>query len=255
MKIRHKELLLAFVCLIAVAICSGQIDTTSKKETDSLLAKLLLDLPKSGQADFINEFKKMSIEERKSLVEMMEYFSSVPRSSKKQLIQNVDTNYNNIRAAQNFFKKIIPKEYSIYIEFKPPDKYLKLAESVDFWVEKANNPGEGSKQVFREWDVELRSKKFDSLLSLTPFSRDEIQQLKIYLDKANCISISNMDKNEIGFARSGMGKYSYMIFEKPLTNEEIKKFNDGCTYIFHKNNIVLVYGGGAVGPQCFPDND
>ena len=54
-------------------------------------------------------------------------------------------------------------------------------------------------------------------------------------------------------ARSGMGKYSLKLFDIDLTNDQIKQYNDGCTYIFYKKNIVLEYGGGAVGSQCFPD--
>ena len=75
----------------------------------------------------------------------------------------------------------------------------------------------------------------------------------MYLDKANCISVYNKDAIEIGYARSGMGKYSYLIFDKSLTEEEKDKYNNGCEYIFYKDNIVLEYGGGAIGSQCFPD--
>lgn len=101
----------------------------------------------------------------------------------------------------------------------------------------------------------MKSNKLDSLLNLTTLKRKDLQELKKYLDKANCISISNGKEFEIGFARSGMGKYSYLIFDNPLTKDEIERYNNGCEYIFYKKNIVLEYGGGAVGSQCFPDKD
>ena len=50
-----------------------------------------------------------------------------------------------------------------------------------------------------------------------------------------------------------MGKYYYLVFDDNLSQNEIEEFNDGCTYIFYKNNIVLKYSGGTIGPQCFPD--
>jgi hypothetical protein len=50
-----------------------------------------------------------------------------------------------------------------------------------------------------------------------------------------------------------MGKYFYELFDDDLTQEQIKQYNDSCTHIFYKKNIVLEYGGGAVGSQCFPD--
>ena len=48
-----------------------------------------------------------------------------------------------------------------------------------------------------------------------------------------------------------MGVYMYKVFDEPLDDKLTEKYNDGCTYIFHEENIVLEYGGGAVGPQCF----
>ena len=77
--------------------------------------------------------------------------------------------------------------------------------------------------------------------------------IKKLLADANCVSIENGDITTVGFARSGMGKYSFKLFDKDLSSEQIKEYNDGCMYIFHKKNIVLEYGGGAVGSQCFPD--
>ena len=73
------------------------------------------------------------------------------------------------------------------------------------------------------------------------------------MDKANCISISGKDPVVIGWQRSGMGIFSYNIFKKNLEEKKIKDYNDGCTYIFYKDNIVLEFGGGAFGIQCFPE--
>ena len=226
----------------------------SNRETDTLLSKFLKDLPKEAQADFLKEYEKMSPAQRKQMLEMMDVFSSMPQSSKKELIQNIDTNYSQVAALKDYFKKIVPSDYAIYIEFQPPNKILKQDESIDLWVFKKNNSDQYD-VIFQEWNVELKSAKLDSLLRLTPLTRHNLQELKAYLDKANCISISNRDVCEIGYARSGMGKYSYLIFDKPLNDEEKKQYNNGCSYIFYKDNIVLEYGGGAVGSQCFPDRE
>ena len=69
----------------------------------------------------------------------------------------------------------------------------------------------------------------------------------------SCISIAGKDPVVIGWQRSGMGKFSYNIFDKNLEENKIKDYNDGCTYVFYKDNIVLEYGGGAIGMQCFPE--
>jgi hypothetical protein len=234
----------------------GQSDTlNSKQRSDSILNKILEGLPKESHQEIIEANKKMSDEQRSEMLMMMDFLSSMPISSKKQLIQNVDTNYSNILALKTFFKSIVPSNYSIYIEFKQPEKILKLDESIDFWVFRNATKTNNTEVVFQEWNIELKSKKLDSLLSLTTLTRKDLIELKKYIEKANCISVSNREEFEIGFARSGMGKYSYLIFDKPLSKEEQKKYNDGCYYIFYKDNIVLEYGGGAIGSQCFPDRE
>lgn len=57
--------------------------------------------------------------------------------------------------------------------------------------------------------------------------------------------------NNIGFARSGMGKYSYKLFDNQLTENQKQRYNNGCEYIFYKDSVVLEYGGGTIRPQCF----
>ena len=82
----------------------------------------------------------------------------------------------------------------------------------------------------------------------------KIKGIKSKLDEANCISVSKSGKvYTIGFQRSGMGKYHYKIFENWSIDEIKKKFNDGCLYKYYKENVVLEYGGGAIGMQCFED--
>ena len=87
------------------------------------------------------------------------------------------------------------------------------------------------------------------------WNQNTLKFIQKLLTEANCISIKNGKMTNIGFARSGMGKYSYNIFENKLDQKEISEFNDGCTYIYYKDNIVLEYGGGAIGPQCFPNKN
>ncbi|GGH66749.1 hypothetical protein GCM10011379_21260 [Filimonas zeae] len=224
-----------------------------KAQKDTLLEKVLKDMPDESRKAFLKEYNKMSVAKRKEMLEALSFFNVMPVSSKKQLIQNVDTNYAAILVLKTFFNSLVPDEYSIYIEFKEADTFAGFDESIDFWVSRKSKDVEGKEMVFQQWDVELKSPKLDSLLQLTPLKNSDLQELKKYLDKAHCISVSNGVVFEVGFGRSGMGKYTYLLFDKPLTDVEQKDYNDGCRYIFYKNNIVLGYHGGAIGPQCFPD--
>jgi succinate dehydrogenase flavin-adding protein (antitoxin of CptAB toxin-antitoxin module) len=247
--------ILTFFLTAIILVSFGQSKPAkAKTETDTLLNKFLKDMPEEARAGFLQEYNKMSPEQRKQMVELIDGFSSMPQSSKKQLVQNIDTNYAQIAALKDYFNKIVPPDYGIYIEFQPPSKILRQDESIDLWVFRKNNSNQYD-AVFQEWNVELKSAKLDSLLRLTPLTRHNLQELKACLDKANCISISNRGVCEIGYARSGMGKYSYLVFDHPLNGEEKKQYNNGCTYIFYKDNIVLEYGGGAIVSQCFPDKE
>ena len=74
------------------------------------------------------------------------------------------------------------------------------------------------------------------------------------MDKADCIQIESGEPTKIGWQRSGMGMFSYNVFDKPIPDSLKKQYNDSCTYIFYNKKLVLEYGGGAVGSQCFPKN-
>lgn len=102
------------------------------------------------------------------------------------------------------------------------------------------------------WNLEINSKKADSLLQSIGWTQKDLEILENKLDKANCISVANGEPTSIGWQRSGMGKFYYNVFNNNLSDSLIKQFNGGCTHIYYKDNIVLEFGGGAIGPQCFP---
>lgn len=119
------------------------------------------------------------------------------------------------------------------------------------FLEQLNNEPLNIINENRNFDLNINSTKTDSLLTTLGWTKETLKILKEKLDKAYCISVENGNPATIGFQRSGMGKYSYKVFEKPLTDRLKNRYDDGCTYIFYKDNIVLEYGGGAIGSQCF----
>lgn len=249
-----KFLIACLLCFI-VMHSYGQSDTSIVGQ-DTLLPKFLSGLPEEMHDKFLKEYKTWTPEKRKEILEFIEFMGSMPYSSKKQLIQNIDTNYNNVNALKTYFRQIVAPGYEVYIEFAPAEKLLSIGEYIDFGVDKWNPKTKRYESVFQEWSVEIKSAKLDSLLRLATLNRAQLTELKKYVDKAGCISVKNGKQFfEIGFGRSGMGKYAYLVFDEPLTKDQQKEYDDGCGYIFYKNNIVLEYRGGAVGPQCFPDKE
>ena len=163
-----------------------------------------------------------------------------PSYNKKDLIENYEARTNEIIDVKNYYKSILPDEASVEIEFKN-DKELRI-----FHVK--------SESIFQNnWDLKLNTPKVDSLLTQLNWTKNELEILKEKLDKANCISIAGNDPVVIGWQRSGMGLFSYSIFDNNLEKDKIEEYNDNCSYSFYKNNIVLKYEGGAIGPQCFQE--
>ncbi|MDD3281435.1 MAG: hypothetical protein PHC83_07670 [Bacteroidales bacterium] len=215
---------------------------------DSLFQIFLPKIPIEYRADLKAQFDTASSEDREFLL----FILSMPSSSKSELIKNIDSNsYNILRLKEKYTKEITPN-LKVYIEFQPANILLQTKESIDFFIFQEDS-SDKSIVLFQQWNLDYNSLKLDSALTIINWTKEKLFQIKSFLKDANCISIENGEPTTIGFARSGMGKYSYKIFNQNLNTEQIEKYNDGCNYIFYKENIVLEYGGGAMGPQCFPD--
>jgi hypothetical protein len=163
-----------------------------------------------------------------------------PSYDKKDLIENYEARTDEILELKNYYISILPEGASVTIEFDN-DQELGIFHVKADSIYQSN------------WNLKIKSPQVDSLLTELNWTTKELKILKEKLDNANCISISGKNPVTIGWQRSGMGKFSYNIFDSDLEKGKIEAYNDGCTYIFYKDNIVLEYGGGAIGSQCFPD--
>ena len=121
------------ICIfILCAITTSAQTNPPKAEIDSLLIRFLKGVPKERHKEFTKKYKKLNAEEKRQMSAMMDFVFSMPVSSKKQLIENIDSNYSNISALKTYFTTIVPADFSIYIEFIPPDQILNLHGSIDF---------------------------------------------------------------------------------------------------------------------------
>lgn len=162
--------------------------------------------------------------------------------SKSDLISNYESNSSQIQELASYVKNIVPKNVKVEIEFED-------SNTLTYFHVYVGGGGD------RNWDLETDSKESQTLLNKIGWNSAVLDTLKMKLDNANCISIESGEPQTIGYQRSGMGKYFYKLFDHELTAEEIKKYNDSCTYIYYKPNIVLEFGGGAIGRQCFATSE
>lgn len=161
-----------------------------------------------------------------------------PSYTKQDLIENYEKKDREILEVKAFIDSKISSDTYIDIEFDNGDLGI-------FHIKKDG--------VYNSnWNLDIDAKKTDSLLSVIGWTKNDLNTLKEKLESANCISVASGNPTKIGWQRSGMGKFFYDIFNEKLTDSLIRQYNGGCTHIYYKDNIVLEYGGGAIGPQCFP---
>lgn len=166
------------------------------------------------------------------------YYVFGPGYSKTDLIDNYGKNKEKLVALSRYINAIVPAGKEVAIEFKG-------RRSIPIFH--VRTPG----ATASNWDVAWNSPKADTLLRQLGWTHETLTILKDKLDEADCISVSNGEPCTIGYQRSGMGEYSYKLFAKSLPDSLRQKYNDGCTYIYYRDNVVLEYGGGAIGSQCF----
>jgi len=166
--------------------------------------------------------------------------------SVSDLKDNFEKNKTEIYELKRYFNEIVPKNRFVEIEFSDDNTLgrfgIKASDST---------AGDSNGSMFLEWDLKINTQRMDSIIKPMGWTRETLKTLKEKLDKANCIQIESGEPAKIGFQRSGMGMYFFNVFDKPIPDSLKVNYNDSCTYILANDTLVLEYGGGAIGRQCF----
>ncbi len=257
-----KKLAILFILILIVLKSGAQKETFNKSiNKDSLFEVVVKKLPKGIQKEYTKLYKNGNEQEKEFLLFML----CMPRSSKEELIDNFEKKKAEIFKLKEEYLKLVPANYLVEIEFEPENIVINQPKSITLKIYKQKIQNEttsksdsneverndGLEVVSQNWNMAYDSDTLHYLIKTLGWDMQTIIQIKKYLDAANCISIENNTYVTIGYARSGMGKYSYNIHDSKLTEKEIAGLKETCTHIFYKDNVVLEYGGGAIGPQCF----
>jgi len=163
-----------------------------------------------------------------------------------------DKNYSVSELKEEYYsnEKAIDDLIVYFNEIKPKDKILAIEFEDDETIGRlVIQDKESDSTFFQHWDFSKDTLITSDLKSKLGWDLETIEILKEKLDNADCISIEDDEPIKIGFKRSGMGMYSFDIFQDKMTDRN--KFNNNCQYILVSNKLALEYGGGAIGPQCF----
>jgi len=164
--------------------------------------------------------------------------------SVSELKDNFYSRETEILELKRYYNSIVPPNKSIEIEFKNNKTLFRFGIQTYYPEEKATT-------TFLDWDIEINSDKMDSLLCTIDWTQNHLMELKKKLDNANCIQIESGEPTKIGFKRSGLGMYFFVVFNEAIPDSLKNYYNDSCRYILAGERLVLEYGGGAVGQQCF----
>ena len=217
-------------------------------DKDSLFQVVIKKAHPSKVHELTKAFREGNIQTKEFLLMML----SMNKSSKVELISNLKNNENNLSTLIQKYSELVPDSLVVFIEFNPKDVILNTDESIDLRIH-SNQKNEygGIDLNFQKWNLAYDSEVLLKEIKNLGWNEKTLIEIKNLLDSSNCSSIENGKIFTVGFKRSGMGKYSYKFFDKNLNEKERAKYNDGCYYIYYERNIVLEFGGGAVGQQCF----
>ncbi|GAB5473777.1 MAG: hypothetical protein Mars2KO_18760 [Maribacter sp.] len=243
-----KIVLLAINIIVLNSITAQEFNQNINK--DSLFQVVIQKVHPSK----VEEIKKMYMEGDNTTKEFFLMMFSMPQSSKEEQIENLRTNEDNIRTLIREYSELVPDSLVVFIEFNPKDIVLSMNESIDLKIYSTRKKEKSESGIsFQEWNLPYDSKVLLDQIKKLGWTKNTLEKIKKLLDDARCRSIKNENIVTIGFSRSGMGKYYYKFFKNDLNDEEQGRHNDGCSYIFFERDIVLEFGGGAVGQQCFEE--
>ena len=97
---------------------------------DSLLKTIIKDMPESKKKEFLETYNSGNDQSKEFLL----FMYSMPKSSKKELIQNIDLNYEKINVLKTQYAKLVPANYTVSIEFNPENKIVSTKETIDLKI-------------------------------------------------------------------------------------------------------------------------
>ena len=161
------------------------------------------------------------------------------------MVDHYDENKSEIQDLIDYTSQILDKEAQMQLEFEHGkiSIFHVMGKNDSIWS--------------CHWDVHSKD-RIDSLMQVVGLNHDELQNIQRKLKKLGCISIEInprlSDYVDIGFRRVDMGMYSYRIYNRPMNAEEKKEYLDDPMFIPYTDKVLLMYGGGAIGPQSFGED-
>lgn len=156
------------------------------------------------------------------------------------MAKHYDEYHTNMKDLHSYMKDAIDNSCSIVIEFEKKEPGI-------FHIAKG-------KEYSQHWNEDAIRLK-DSLMVAIGLTPEEYKTIREKLKQMECIGIEysqyTPEEIQIHFRRVGMGRYSYNIYSRPLTEEEKCNAIEDYALIPYNEHCIFEYGGGAIGLQTF----
>jgi len=161
--------------------------------------------------------------------------TSEKKHSKKDAIENYNKREKEIIELVEYFTSKVPDNKDVSFGLGGNDNQF------DIGVSAANGIIDSNYPIIGGSNLELHSRKADSALSLLSWSDETVNVLKEKLEKSKCINIMSGNPIRIEYKYSGMGLYSYFIFNKRLADSTIKMYNRELGDTVIRDNVVVLF--------------
>ena len=116
-----------------------------------------------------------------------------------------------------------------------------------------------SKEDVKRYDEDededhVSATRTQELMSGIGLDDEEFRRIKESLKQIKCISIETHypEYCDIGYKRVALGGYYFRLYLNPMTDEQKQNALSCADLIPYNDTMVMMYAGGAAGPQVFP---
>lgn len=156
----------------------------------------------------------------------------------------------NVREMEEFLQYVdeaLDDSASIHLEFEE-------GEPVIFHV-----AAKGDTEMSYHWRGAAERNK-EMLMKTVGLTQEEYENIRKRLNKMDCIgfemfSSHRADKSILYFKRVLAGMYSFVLYHRPINQDEKDEYMRDWQYIPYNEQVIFMYGGGAFGPQTFPKEE
>lgn len=258
---RKLKLSILLILIFSLTHTSAQVIFNPKIDKDSLFEKILQNFPDNVSKKELKEgFLKADKNGKEYLIAAL-YDNNY---SKKDLIKNYENNQKQLLDLKKEYSRLAPKNLIVQVSFYNSDIYIpKKTISIEIYKIKDSylndvvlSDKSNLEPISSNHNLIYGTKELSEVLKKVNWNENILKQIEQQLQLSNCYSIRNGNPSLIHFKRTGLGVLSYKIFNKNLTDQEKTENNDGCNFIYYKDNVVLVSDNGedgARGALCFPE--